>query len=397
MKDEYDVIVIGCGPGGSTAARYAREAGMSVLVLDRRQEIGLPVRCGEGIAKVWLDEIGMSPNDEWIAHNVIGARIIAPDGSSITLDESNAGNECGYVVHRHKFDQDLARMAAESGAEIKLKTHVSGLLIEEGQIVGVKARSFGEELELRSKVVIGADGFESQVGKWAGIDTSLEPKDINSCYQYTLVGCTIDPQFNHFYIGNDVAPGGYVWVFPKGKDIANVGIGVNLAKIKGKGQPKHYLEKFIEADAGLKNAEAIRETAGAISCCLPLDKTTSDGVILVGDSARHIDPLTGGGVVFACLGGKRAGEIAAKAVKIGDCSDRILREYDRLWRMDFEEQLLRNYLGKEKFLELSDETMNKLIDALQDVDMNQVTTLDILQAVADRYPELVEEFSNMLL
>jgi digeranylgeranylglycerophospholipid reductase len=396
-KDRYDVVVVGCGPGGSSAGRYAAKAGLSVCILDRSQEVGHPVRCGEGIAKVWLDEIGLSPDRKWISRDVEGAKIISPDGTTITLDEAHAGNECGYVVHRDVFDQTLAKMAANESAEIKLKTFVKGLITKNGRIKGVKASSFGKDQDIYSDIIIAADGFESQVGPWAGIDTKLKPRDINTCFQYTLSGVDIDPDHNSFYIGNEVAPGGYAWVFPKSERSANVGIGVNLSRIKKRGSVKQYLDDFIKRDPGLNPGKPIRQTAGAISCCSPLEKTTTDGVMLVGDAARHIDPLTGGGVVFACLGGKRAGEVAAKAMEVGDTSNEVLKEYDKLWRTDFEEQLIRNYFGKEKFLELSDATMNKLIDALSGVELNNVTTLDILQAVNDKYPELVEEFGNLIM
>jgi digeranylgeranylglycerophospholipid reductase len=396
-KDKYDVVVVGCGPGGSTAARFAAKAGLSVCVLDRSQEIGLPVRCGEGIAKVWLDELSMKPNPKWIAHEVDGAMIVAPNGKYITLDEANAGNECGYVIHRDKFDQDLARMAANEGAEIRLKTFVKDLLKKNGNICGIKATSFGKNKEIFANIVIGADGFQSQVGPWAGIDTRLKAKDINSCFQYTMTRVDIDFKHNGFYIGNKVAPGGYAWIFPKGENTANVGIGVNLSKVSGKASAKRYLERFIESQPGLSKGMAIRETAGAISCCHPIDRTTTDGVMLVGDAARQIDPLTGGGVVFACLAGKRAGQIATTAVEKGDFSNGTLIDYDRLWRQDFEEQLVRNYFGKEKFLQLGDDTLNKLIDALSEIEINKVTTLDILQAVNEKYPELVEEFGNLIM
>jgi len=396
-KDRFDVIVVGCGPGGSTAARYAASAGLSVCVMDRSQEIGLPVRCGEGIARVWLDELKMNPDPKWISHEVDGARIIAPNGKLITLDAANAGNECGFVIHRDIFDQELARMAANESAEIRLKTFVKGLIRKSGRVCGVATTSFGNERQVFADIIIGADGFESKIGPWAGIDTTLKPRDINTCFQYTLAKCDIGSRFNDFYIGTDVAPGGYAWVFPKSETTANVGIGVNLSKIKGNAAAKRYLDAFVKSQPGLKGRNAIRQTAGAISCCEPIERTTTDGVMLVGDAARQIDPLTGGGVVFACLAGKRAGEVASMAYEKGDFTNDTLSEYDRSWRKDFEDQLLRNYFGKEKFLMLNDDTMNKLIDALSEVEINNVTTLDILQAVSEKYPELVEEFGNLIM
>src|SRR3989442_14218914 len=95
MERNVDVLVIGAGPTGSTAAKYAARGGADVLLIEKRSEIGTPVRCGEGVAKRWLEEIGLTASREFICHEVDGARIIAPDGTTLVLDETRAGNECG--------------------------------------------------------------------------------------------------------------------------------------------------------------------------------------------------------------------------------------------------------------------------------------------------------------
>ena len=179
MDLEYDVVVIGAGPGGSVSAKYAAQSGCSTLLIEKRQEIGTPVRCGEGIAKRWLDDVGIEPSSKWIANEVDGARIISPNGTVLTVDETRAGNECGYVIHRDVFDLSLAQQAAAAGAEVMVKTSATGIIRENDQIKGIRARSMGREFTVKSKVVIGADGFESQVGRWAGLNTNLKPKDVD--------------------------------------------------------------------------------------------------------------------------------------------------------------------------------------------------------------------------
>jgi len=395
-KLEYDCVIIGAGPGGSTTAKYAAMRGVNVLMLDKRQEIGCPVRCGEGIAKIWLNEVGIEPDPKWISHEVDGARVISPDGSIVTMNERVAGNECGYVVRREIFDKELVKDAVRHGAKIMVKCLAESLIIEDGKVKGVRARRMGEEYEIRCNVVVGADGFESKVGRWAGLKTQLKKKDLNVCCQYLMVGVDIDPRYNDFYIGSEVAPGGYIWVFPKGQDEANVGIGVNLSKISGKASAKRYLDEFIKKQEGLAKGKAVEISGGAISCCMPLDKTTTDGVLLVGDAARMIDSLTGGGVSLACQSGKVAGEVIARAIEAGDFSNEFLMAYDRGWREVMEEQLIRNFIAKEKLVTLSDDTLNKLISALSDVDIEKVTTYNILKAVESKHPELVEELADLL-
>ncbi len=395
-KLKYDVVVVGAGPGGSSTAKWAAKNGAKVLMIEKRQEIGSPVRCGEGIAKVWLDELGIKPDKKWIANEVKGARIISPNGTILTLTEKMAGNECGYVVERDIFDRELAKDAIRSGADCMVKCSATDVIKEEGKVVGVKAKHMGEKLEIRAPIVVGADGFESQIGRWAGIDTSLRPEDVNTCYEYVLVGIDGNPDFNDFYLGT-IAPGGYIWVFSKGADSANVGIGVQLSKLQNGGDAKMYLDKFIKSRPALAKGQPIKAIAGAVSVCAPIDCTVTDGLMLVGDAARQIDPITGGGVANACMAGMIAGKVASKAVNKHDFSKEMLMEYDKGWRDEFEDQMYRNFVAKEKLVKLSDETFDKCISAMQGVDLERITTLEILKAVQAKYPELIKEFEDLLM
>jgi len=392
---EVDVVVVGAGPAGSTTAKYASMNGAKVLMIEKRQDIGSPVRCGEGIARIWLDKVGIEPKEEWISNQVKGARIFSPKGKVFTMDETIAGNECGYVVKRDIFDKYLAKEAIKEGAEVMVKTQALGLLRENGEIRGVRARHFGKEFDIKAKVVVGADGFESQVGRWAGIDTNVPISDINSCFQYHLVGIKCNKDFNDFYITSKVK-GGYIWVFAKGNDEANVGIGVMASECKEPGWAKKLLDEFIASNPDFASGRPIEEVAGAVSVCKPIKETVTDHVVLVGDAARQIDPLTGGGVVNAMVAGKIAGEVVAEAVKKNDFSKEFLKKYDKLWREEIEEKLYTNYRAREVFLSLSDETIDKIIDSLQGVILKKITTENIIEAVLEKYPELEEELMNKL-
>jgi digeranylgeranylglycerophospholipid reductase len=394
-KLDYDVVIVGAGPGGSMTAWHAAENGVSVLLIEKRQEIGSPVRCGEGLAKIWLNRLGLEPDASWIAHEVDGARIFAPDGSCLTVNERQAGNECGYVINRDKFDQWLAQKAARAGADVRVKTMATSIIKDGGYVTGIKGISGGKDFEAKAKIVVGADGFESLVGRWAGIDTKLKARDLNSCFQYLMVGIDCDPKYNDFYLGS-IAPGGYIWVFPKGEDMANVGIGVNRSKMKKGGEAKMYLDKWIESMPGIKKGKKVQKMAGAISCCMPIDTTVGNGIILVGDAARQIDPLTGGGISTACTAGKIAGQVAAEAIKAGDLSKEFLMKYDKAWRKDMEEQLFRNYVAKEKLIDLPDSIFNKAVKALSETTLEKITTFEILKALERNYPELVKELQDLL-
>ncbi len=394
---EYDVLVIGAGPGGSTAARYAARQGLNVLLIEKRPDIGSPVRCGEGISKSWLPEVEIEPQPQWISNEVKGARVFSPDEKSIIrLTEKQAGNEVGYVIERDKFDKYLAKLAGEEGAEIWVKSPAISLIFENGKVVGARIRKMGKIEEVRAKVIIGADGFESQVGRWAKINTMLKDRDIVSCIEYRMVGIDINKEFTDFYLGS-CAPGGYVWVFPKGKSEANVGIGVALNKLRRPGEVKKYLDDFIEKHPGLKKGKTIEIITGAVSTCSMPNSIVTDNVMLVGDAARLIDPITGGGVANACISGKLAGEAAYEAIKSRNTSKEFLKEhYEKKVREKFERKNLRNWFAKEKLSELSDETLNKLIEAISEVELSTISVKSLLDAVQRKYPELIKEFEDLL-
>src|SRR5437667_5018239 len=184
MDRQVDVLVVGAGPTGSTAAKYAALGGAEVLLIEKRSEIGTPVRCGEGVAKRWLEEIGLTPSREFICHEVDGARIIAPDGTTLVLDETRTGKDCGYVLERDLFDRFLARKAAKAGSEIMIKTSAVALLREDGRVVGARCEHMGETFHVHANEVIGADGFESQVGRWAGHGAPLRTRAIDAWCVY---------------------------------------------------------------------------------------------------------------------------------------------------------------------------------------------------------------------
>lgn len=394
-----DVIVVGGGPAGSVTAKYAAVNGAKVIMLEKRQEIGSPVRCGEGLSlEGRLDTVDIKIDPKAISRRIDGARIFSPKGFCMTVGQEMAGDECGANIYRDVFDKGLAEDAADSGAEIMIKTMATDLIRKDGKIAGVKAKHMGEAFNINAKIVVGADGFESKIGRMAGINTNLKPSDINTCFEYNMVGIEERPSYNDFFIGSR-APGGYIWVFPKKDDTANVGIGVNLAKlnkIDATGMAKKFLDKFIADHPELNCGKPIKEIAGAISCSMPLEQSVDDNIILVGDAARHIDPITGGGIVNGILAGRIAGEVSAEAIQKKDYSKEFLMKYDKGWRNEFEDKMIRNWFAKEKLVTLDDEVFDNVLEALQGIDIEHVTTLNILRAVQSKYPELVAEFEEML-
>jgi digeranylgeranylglycerophospholipid reductase len=253
----------------------------------------------------------------------------------------------------------------------------------------------GDVFDVHAEVVIGADGFESQVGRWAGLETHLRARDIDACLQYTMVGVTGDPRYNDIYLGS-CAPGGYAWAFWKEEDVANVGIGVNLSRIRDRADVKRYLEDLVRRTPALAKGEVIEEVAGAVSVSMPLERTMAPGVLLAGDAARLIDPLTGGGILNGCLSGKFAGETAAEAAAVKDPSETTLRAYERRWKGRLEEELARHYLFKERLIRLDDETINKAMRSVAEAAPNPITAANVFEAIRSRHPEILPIFEGLL-
>jgi len=395
---DYDVVVIGAGPAGSLTSKYAARGGARVLMIEKRQEIGSPVRCGEGITHHFLEGCDIPLDRRWMALQVSGAKIVSPDGHVFKIDERHAGNEVGVVVERDIFDKTLAKHAAQAGADIWVKATATGLLRDDGKVTGVRVERLGEKLDVNAKVVVGADGYESQVGRWAGIKTILKSEDVTGCLQYRLTNIQPDEDFSHyceFYLGSG-APGGYVWVFPKDECTANVGIGLSLDRLKDRAELKKYLDRWIAKDPRMRKAQYLDMVTGAVSTCAPIDETVRPGIALVGDAARMIDPITGGGIANACRAGKVLGETLGEASQSGDWSLDQLMKYEKGWRALLEEGLYRNWMAKNKLMTLTDEDFDQIIGTLAEVGLEKLSVHRILQVIKEKHPKLVDKFVDLI-
>jgi len=386
MKDEYDVVVVGAGPGGSVAARTAAE-GCDVLLIEKRQEIGAPVRCAEFAPKDQLLKASkyIEPDKKWIASEINGIRFNAPDGTTFEVSGEALGiEELGYVLERKIFDRQVAMDAARAGVDIMVRTRATGLIVENGTVKGVKLNRLGEDFEVRSKVVIGADGVESQVGRWGGINTTLKLKNIGCCVQYLMTDVDMIEGFLDVYAGSP-APGGYAWIFPKGDKTANVGLGVLGSKLAAK-RPIDYLNEFV-----LKNVpegQPVELVMGGAPLSDPLKTLVSNGLMLIGDAARHTEPLTGGGIPSAIEGGTIAGEVAQKAVHQNDSSVRVLREYETRWHNSFGKIHKSMYKLKEFAIDLSDDEWNKLVWVFKNI-KPQMSAIEITRRLLAANPKLL--------
>ena len=395
MIEKYDVIVVGAGPAGSMAARSAARGGVRVLMLDRRFELGVPVQCGEALNAEVLNDLGISPDPRWAVNKINAAKLVSPSGIEVHMSERKLVGKFGYILDRKIFDKHLALLAAKEGTDIMVATLVDGLIKENGKISGVKARGVDGRHEFMAEVIIAADGVGSRVARWAGLNTALKLSDIESGIQFKMVGVDFEsPSVMEFYFGKKVAPGGYAWIFPKGEDMANVGLGVLGGRA---GMPAiEYLKNFVERMPGLRKGKIIEINGGGVPVSGPLERTVKDNVLLVGDAARQVNALTGGGIDSSMRAGAIAGEVAAKAIKEGEVSEERLLEYERRWRERMGKSLERYYRAKEVFITLSDDDLDDLAKALSKVKLDQISLTEMLKVLLKSKPKLLWKLKDFL-
>ncbi|MEN6341573.1 MAG: NAD(P)/FAD-dependent oxidoreductase [Methanospirillum sp.] len=389
MRPEYDVLVVGGGPGGALAARTAAEKGLRVGIIEKRSAIGVPVRCAEGVGRDLIEEF-MEPDPAWISAVIDRAVLVAPDGYRMTLEPSMAGAEVGYVLDRKRFDRDLVMQAADAGADVQVRARAIAPIMENGAVAGARIEANGTVEDVRAKVTVAADGVESKFARWCGIDTAVPLAEIETCVQYLMTGIEIDPAATVFYLGNDRAPEGYVWVFPKGERTANVGIGISGKKCRDGSRPIDYLNRFVKET--FPSGKVLEWIIGGVPVCRPLERTVADGLVIVGDAARVADPITGGGIYNAMFTGRLAGQTASDAISAGDVSTNALMAYDRTWRASkLGKSLERNYKVKEYFLTLSDDKLNRLVHSISKIDLAKFSVLGMVTELVKHDPSLLLE------
>jgi len=388
---KYDIVVVGGGPAGSVAAKKGAENGADVLLIEKHPSIGSPVHCAEALPQQILKELDLELAPRCIVNETKGANIYTSSGEKIPLRAREGGQV--YILDRRVFDKFLAMDAARAGADIMVRTRATGV-IKEGKFVrGVTAVSDGNKVEVKADIVIAADGVESMVARWAGLDTSIKLDDFCSGYQYEMVEVQLDePDMMEVYYGREVAPGGYAWIFPKGIDMANVGVG-----IRGKSgrRAKEYLDSFVKNQSCLSKAKIIEVKVGGVPVGGPIDKFVLDGLIVIGTAAHLINPMTGGGIAWAMGSGMIAGEVASQAVKEGRYDAKRLHEYQTRFNKAHGKKL-RNILRFRKALDkMSDEEGDAIIRLFPRASQ-KVSYLDKIGFIIKNAPKLARFFREFL-
>jgi len=359
---ECDIVVVGAGPAGSLAARASAELGAKVILLEEHPEVGYPVYCAEGLSLSGIRDAGVDPEPPIISQEITRARVYAPNMGCVELTSTNWR---GFNLNRDVFDRALAEKAVEAGAELMTSTRATDITKNGDCVTGVKAQIKGEPLEIRARIVIGADGHASTIRRVAGLGRYFP--DICTCAQFRLGGLSLEePDVNDFLLGSKTAPGGYAWVFPKSKEVANVGLGVRRIHTA---PPIEYLKRFVGSDPRFKGAKILLVNGGICPVSGTLEKTVDNGVMIVGDAAGQLIPMTGAGVHSGVEAGRMAGEVAAKAVEDGDVSAARLSDYERRFDEYWGKRIRESRRVVEMLDRFNDDDLNTLAEIITNEDV----------------------------
>ena len=382
VLDSYDIIVVGAGPAGSCAAWRAALEGLSVLLIEKDPEIGIPVRCAEGISQRGVHAFLGDPDPGYISATINRVRLTSPDGTSVAL----AHELDGYILDRQVFDKTLAGKAESAGAEILTGSPALGMK-RSNEMWELKVHTDGSDFVIPARGIVAADGIESLVGRWAGLASHTPVRGMESCYQYTLTDLDIEQNVIEMSFGSRISPGGYSWIFPKGEGKANVGLGVIRNVAPEKITARDYLDRWVEEK--FPCAGCLREAAGGVIIGKTLYSISSDGVILVGDAAHQINPLSGAGISSGMRAGWMGGGILAEQIAAGDTSARALKRYDAMWKRTLGDLQESHLKLAEVVLNMKDEQFNRLAGELSQLPEKKRTMYAAVSGAVRTSPSLL--------
>jgi len=324
------VLIIGCGPAGSSTAQSILETrqDVQVKILERRRRIGFPPRCAGGISKMMTEKLNLKIPEEIIASHVERFRIYSPDGNYLEINSKELGvKELGLVLYRDRFDQWMAEKAHELGAEIEKGKRWQGQKGDYDILVVADGKPEAERLGVKERL------DDIHIGVQKTLIYSEHPRDLIS-----------------IFLGRRLAPDGYCWIFPEGKEKVRAGLGIPLST---RMNPKRLLDRFIKKHIG--EAEETGFTAGLIPTYKPPKTAVIDKTLYVGNAALQTDPIHGGGIANAIIAGRCAG----KAIAEGDPS-----KYDVYWKRELYGENKRRYRLKRILYRLNDKELNMLVRAM---------------------------------
>lgn len=394
----FDVVVVGGGPAGSSAAHMAAKNGCTVALIEKEKEIAETVRTS-GVT--WISDIKKFGIPEE-CYNPIKKFSFCSPKNSVKISGEIAKAAVLDVRKTYRF---LANRAKTSGSELFTSTNVTEVLKDDtGKCSGVIAKSDGKQIQFNSKVVIDASGFVSVIAKELGYVTQW--KKFGAGAEFEVKTEKLEHDNWWLMVGQEYSPAGYAWIFPTSKDTARIGVGIG--KPDSDVDPTVRLNELLEKKLGpikdLGNIEKIEFHYGLIPNDGVSRKTVYDNLILVGDSAGQANPLVLEGIRYAIRFGEVAGQVAADAIKNGDTTEMSLSPYEKEWKRAIESKI--NSAGKvqNRWVGLTDDEWDKELSIIEELTADEF--LDFIRAdfgvskmvkLATHHPKMiVRQLFNMV-
>ena len=394
----FDVVVVGGGPAGSSAAHMAAKNGCTVALIEKEKEIAETVRTS-GVT--WISDIKKFGIPEE-CYNPIKKFSFCSPKNSVKISGEIAKAAVLDVRKTYRF---LANRAKTSGSELFTSTNVTEVLKDDtGKCTGVIAKSDGKQIQFNSKVVIDASGFVSVIAKELGYVTQW--KKFGAGAEFEVKTEKLEHDNWWLMVGQEYSPAGYAWIFPTSKDTARIGVGIG--KPDSDVDPTVRLNELLEKKLGpikdLGNIEKIEFHYGLIPNDGVSRKTVYDNLILVGDSAGQANPLVLEGIRYAIRFGEVAGQVAADAIKNGDTTEVSLSPYEKEWKRAIESKI--NSAGKvqNRWVGLTDDEWDKELSIIEELTADEF--LDFIRAdfgvskmvkLATHHPKMiVRQLFNMV-
>jgi flavin-dependent dehydrogenase len=365
MSTDYDVIVAGGGLAGTIAAQsvsYYSNQKLSILVVDRNSEF-MPGRksfsgwtCGDAVSKEAVDYMANRIKIPWtepeIEHHVKGVMAFSPDReTAIPFDGA------GYMLNRQKLPEVQNERAKKRGINFEFEINLTGLVYDGNQVVGVEGidNKTKQPFKKTSKVVIDATGITSMlrngIKNTAKIEKKIDRRDIESTGRYIMYFekaqenlTEFDPDYCIIHLDQDIAPGGYGWVFPKGQNKVNIGLGVEKslleqrnARLKKNDTVSSLIDQYVARNKAMKNPKLSQDEIDKnnatgnfqVSVRRQNDCLVANGYAVVGDAAWMPKPLDAGGIGPALVAGTIIGKCIVEAIESGDVTEKELWKYNK--------------------------------------------------------------------
>jgi digeranylgeranylglycerophospholipid reductase len=345
---EWDAIVIGAGPAGCFTAMLIALSGFKVLILEEHREIGYPVQCAGLISPRAMELAGSDKSA--VLNNLTGLRVYSPLSALLNVESSS---DLALAIDRVKFDQELAAKAENAGAVLIKGVKVDGIERIAG---GFRLTVESKNKTISTKLLIGADGVDSSVGKWLRLSLH-NPKAVMYAADAQLQ-CA-DTSSMSIFLGQNLAPGWFGWMIPLDEKTCRVGTGYAL--VQPVYPPQRYFQELVDQNPQIfKDLKIIRYTGGIV----PLGKMPriySANAMLVGDAACQTKPISGGGIYLGLRGAQICAQTAVEALSEDNLSEARISSYQKFWEKEMEEERTSAMKLRESFLNFSDKDIDSVI------------------------------------